>query len=457
LLADLNNLYVASAQTAIQRQDVGEPARTMTFMITEPIRIAAAAGSLWNRVRFQLSVGLLVSVFLPYLVRVWLEGSQREMSSLQNSLIGTGAALLLGYYGFRRSSHYPGVMKSASILSFFGTSYASVIVVFLFARLDYSRAHFAASFLLCIVWSYLVFFKLSRQTSLKMGIVPFGDVAELASIRDINWIPLQGTRGEIGTLDAVVADLRADIPDRWERYLADCALAGVLVLHVKQVVESLTGCVRIDHLSENNLGSLIPGVVYGKVKRLLDLATALLSLPLVAPVLITAGILIRLDSRGPILFRQRRIGYRGHVFTVFKLRTMQDCAAAQDDRNAAITRNNDDRVTSIGRILRRYRIDELPQIINIMRGEMSWIGPRPEAEPLSLWYENELPFYRYRHIVRPGITGWAQVNQGHVAEVDEVLGKLHYDFYYVKNFSFWLDFLIVTRTVKTVLSGFGAR
>jgi lipopolysaccharide/colanic/teichoic acid biosynthesis glycosyltransferase len=88
---------------------------------------------------------------------------------------------------------------------------------------------------------------------------------------------------------------------------------------------------------------------------------------------------------------------------------------------------------------------------------MSWIGPRPEAVPLSLWYESELPFYRYRHIVRPGITGWAQVKQGHVADVDDVLWKLHYDFYYIKNFSFWLDVLIVARTFRTIVSGYGAR
>jgi lipopolysaccharide/colanic/teichoic acid biosynthesis glycosyltransferase len=102
-------------------------------------------------------------------------------------------------------------------------------------------------------------------------------------------------------------------------------------------------------------------------------------------------------------------------------------------------------------------IDELPQLINVLRGEMSWIGPRPEAAVLSAWYEKELPFYRYRHIVRPGITGWAQINQGHVAELGEVLGKLHFDFYYIKNFSPWLDLLILIRTVRTVITGLGAR
>jgi lipopolysaccharide/colanic/teichoic acid biosynthesis glycosyltransferase len=132
-------------------------------------------------------------------------------------------------------------------------------------------------------------------------------------------------------------------------------------------------------------------------------------------------------------------------------------AVLNDPRAEAVTQDEDHRVTRIGKFLRRYRIDELPQIINILKGEMSWIGPRPEAVALSLWYEKELPFYRYRHIVRPGITGWAQVTQGHVANVDEVLWKLQYDFYYIKNFSFWVDVLIVARTIRTVLTGFGAR
>ena len=168
--------------------------------------------------------------------------------------------------------------------------------------------------------------------------------------------------------------------------------------------------------------------------------------------------MIRIDSKGPALYRQTRAGYRGKPFTVYKLRTMVDVPpAATGTREAAITRDNDPRVTRIGRVLRRTRIDELPQIINILEGTMSWIGPRPEAQVLSDWFETALPFYRYRYIVRPGITGWAQVNQGHVAEEHQVLEKLHYDFFYIKNFSLWLDVLIIFRTVSTIVSGFGAR
>ena len=127
-------------------------------------------------------------------------------------------------------------------------------------------------------------------------------------------------------------------------------------------------------------------------------------------------------------------------------------AAGGDDRRPTTTGSRE-----VGAFLRRTRIDELPQIFNILQWQMSWIGPRPEAEVLSIWYTSELPFYRYRHVVKPGISGWAQVNQGHVAEVDEVHHKLQYDFYYIKYFSPWLDLLILFRTVKTMLSGFGSR
>ena len=421
-------------------------------------KFASARRTLWHRVRFQLGIGLLFAAMLPYAVRYQLEiRLAGDIDSLHNSLAGTLVAIIGGYYFFRRVSHYPGVRASYHILPTFGVAYGGVLIFFLFARLDYSRLHFLASFLLCVFWYYVVYFKLQRQHRLRIGVVPFGEVSALFEIPDVSWARLVDEADKAGTYDAIVADLRADIPDEWERFLADRALAGTLVMHVKQMEESLTGRVAIEHLSENNLGSLIPGVIYAKVKRLWDFALAAAAIPLLAPFLLLIALVIRLDSPGPALFRQERMGYQGTPFRMLKFRTMTEGAVQDDPRLAAMTREEDERVTRVGRFLRRYRIDELPQIFNIFKGEMSWIGPRPEAVPLSLWYETELPFYRYRHIVRPGITGWAQVKQGHVAEVGDVLWKLQYDFYYVKNFSFWLDLLIIARTIRTVLSGFGAR
>jgi lipopolysaccharide/colanic/teichoic acid biosynthesis glycosyltransferase len=165
---------------------------------------------------------------------------------------------------------------------------------------------------------------------------------------------------------------------------------------------------------------------------------------------------IRMDSPGPVIFRQRRIGQAGLPFDMLKFRTMahRQPGGGIDE---VITSDGDARITRVGARLRRARLDELPQIFNILAGQMSWIGPRPEAEALSVYYTGEIPFYRYRHVVRPGITGWAQVNQGHVASVDDVHAKLKYDFYYVKYFSAWLDLLIVFRTIRTMATGFGSR
>jgi lipopolysaccharide/colanic/teichoic acid biosynthesis glycosyltransferase len=421
-------------------------------------KIASAAPTLWARVRVQLGVALLLAVLGPWAVRIQFERAELDWVGLQNSLAGSFVAVIAGYYGFRRLSRYPGVRSSYNILPSFAASFGIVLAIFFFARLDYSRVQFLASFAISVIWYYVVYFKLQRQQRLTIGVVPYGDVEGLMEIGDIDWVRLETDDPNPDRFAVIVADLRADIPDHWERFLADRALNGTLVMHFKQMQESLTGRVAIEHLSENTLGSLIPGIVFAKFKRAGDFVTALIALPLLLPFLAAVALLIRLDSAGPILFRQQRMGYRGVPFTMWKFRSMRHAPLdGGDARTAAMTRSGDDRVTRVGRVIRQYRIDELPQLFNVIRGEMSWIGPRPEAVPLSLWYESELPFYRYRHIVRPGITGWAQVKQGHVADVDEVLWKLHYDFFYIKNFSFWLDLLIIARTIRTVLSGFGAR
>lgn len=411
-----------------------------------------------NRVRFQLGIGTFLAVLLPWLIRLQFAMQELEWIGLQASVLGSMLALVAGYYGFRRLSRYPGVRASRNIFPSFAVSYGAVLAFFFFARLDYSRLHFASSFVIAIAWYYIVYFKIQRQQVLRIGLVPQGDALALKRIKGVDWVPLDEPNLILGDVDAIAADLRADMPDEWERFLADSALAGMLVMHHKQIGESLTGRVEIEHLSENNFGSIIPGIVYGKVKRAGDFVVSLLCLPLLLPVMAAVAALIRLDSGGPILFSQQRMGHGGRPFTMYKFRSMrQGTASASDARSAAMTKDNDDRVTRVGRFIRRYRIDELPQVWNVLKGEMSWIGPRPEAVPLSTWYESELPYYRYRHIVRPGVTGWAQVRQGHVADVDDVLWKLHFDFYYIKNFSFWLDLLIIAGTIKTIISGHGAR
>jgi lipopolysaccharide/colanic/teichoic acid biosynthesis glycosyltransferase len=425
-----------------------------------PERAAVRRRSFLHTRRFQLAGGLLVAVVLPWAFLVLLTPTLMDLQLIRNTVVGNLIATLAGFYLYRSITVYPGIRSSYFIMPTFGASYALFALGYLLLRLEYSRVLFTAGLVACLLWYYAVFFLQQRDRSLRIGIVPFGDVDALGAIGAIEWVRLSAPSVEERRLyDLLVADFRSDLPEEWEAFLADSALAGVTVLHVKQLRESLTGRVEIDHLSENNFGSLVPALAYIKLKGFIDFVTAVVAAIILLPLFVGVAIAIRWDSPGPILFRQRRVGYGGSSFLVFKFRTMHNGGNGhdEDERTSAITNHADPRVTRLGRLLRRSRIDELPQLLNILRGEMSWIGPRPEAEVLSKWYESELPFYRYRHIVKPGITGWAQVNQGHVAEVNDVLWKLQYDFYYIKNFSPWLDLLIVFKTLRTVLTGFGSR
>ena len=169
------------------------------------------------------------------------------------------------------------------------------------------------------------------------------------------------------------------------------------------------------------------------------------------------AVIIRLTSPGPAIFKHTRVGYRGQPFQAYKFRTMKQRDHGDDDIESQITLDGDPRITAVGRFLRRTRIDELPQLINVLIGQMSLIGPRPEAQALADWYNERLDFYEYRHVVRPGITGWAQVSQGHVTSIEEIFHKTQYDFYYIKNVSLSLDFLIALETLEIVFSGRGAR
>lgn len=423
-------------------------------------RESALQSGHWYRLRWQIVSGAVAAI-LPILARVLLidQSFDQGFNASINAFWGGFIAILLGVFLIRNVGHYPGVERASAIIPSFSVSFGILVVALLMLRLDYSRWGLAGAYICAIFIFYLGYAQIFGRRRLKIALIPLGDdIRSLLEVPGIDWVVFEAPDRTLPPIDAVAVDLRIDLPDAWDQRVADLALTDVPVYHSKHLMESLTGRVELEHLSETSYGTLSPSDNYMIPKSIIDRLAAAIALVILAPFLIVVAILIRFDSTGPAIFRQERIGFRGKPFTVYKFRTMRtrtiDKAGARDD---AITRENDDRITRFGRFLRRSRIDELPQIINILKGEMSWIGPRPEAAVLSKWYEDEIPFYRYRHVVRPGVTGWAQVMQGHVADVSEVRSKLYYDFYYIKNFSLWIDSLIVFRTMMTMLTGFGAK
>jgi lipopolysaccharide/colanic/teichoic acid biosynthesis glycosyltransferase len=420
-------------------------------------QIQAASVSLLARKRLQFAGALFIAAWFPWFARgPLLPGDMLEASSL-NTFFGNVVAVVLAFWTRLSIETYPGIRRSSVILPAALTGHGVAVVWFVLTRFPYDRVGLAAGFVLHVAWLYLLYIRAERNVLRRIAVVPYGAIEHLVQIPGVDWHVMKRPQlHDTRSCNAIVADFGADLPDEWEAFLADAALAGRIVYQVKQLSESITGRVELERLSENSFGSLVPALGYFYLKGFADFAFALLLLPLAGPLMAIVAVAIRLDSVGPALFRQTRVGHAGRPITVYKFRTMR-CVEIADERSAAMTRDDDDRITSVGRLLRKLRLDELPQIINILKWEMSWIGPRPEAEVLSMWYTKEIPFYRYRHVVKPGISGWAQVNQGHVAQVDEVHRKLQFDFYYIKYFSPWLDVLIFFRTIKTILTGFGSR
>jgi sugar transferase (PEP-CTERM system associated) len=242
------------------------------------------------------------------------------------------------------------------------------------------------------------------------------------------------------------------------RSLLECRLDGVQITDLARYFERVHGQVPIESLK-------VSWLIYGHgfrqnalrsaVKRSFDLLVSATLIVLTAPIMLLAALLIAAERDGPIIYRQERIGLRGRPFTVLKFRSMS--RDAEQDGKATWAARNDSRVTRVGRFIRRARIDELPQLLNVLKGEMSFVGPRPERPEFVAMLTEQIPFYAVRHSVKPGLTGWAQVRYSYGATVEQSIRKLEYDLYYVKNHTLLLDLVILLETVRVVLLGEGAR
>jgi sugar transferase (PEP-CTERM system associated) len=233
---------------------------------------------------------------------------------------------------------------------------------------------------------------------------------------------------------------------------------GVHVNDFSSFIERETGRVDLDTVNPSWLifsdGFSSSRMFSSTAKRIFDITASLILLALTFPVIILFAALVKLDSKGPAFFRQQRVGLYGEPFTLIKLRSMRTDAERD---GAKWAEENDPRITRLGRFIRKVRIDELPQTWSVLKGEMSFVGPRPEVPAFVESLEEEIPFYGERHMVKPGITGWAQINYPYGASVEDSRCKLEYDLYYAKNYTPFLDFVILLQTLRVILWPEGAR
>ena len=276
--------------------------------------------------------------------------------------------------------------------------------------------------------------------------------------------------GVVGTIEDIPMLVRAMSVDRVVVSLADARgtlpmdkllemrLDGVAFDHLATVYEEYTGKIAVENLRPSWFifsAGFRKGRLLQTGKRLLDIAIAGIGLLLALPIMIGVAIAVRLDSAGPILYRQLRVGQHGRLFNLFKFRSMREDAEAKT--GAVWATEGDPRITRVGRFLRHARLDEIPQLWNVLRGDMSIVGPRPERPEFVESLAREIPFYGQRHTVKPGLTGWAQVSYTYGGSVDGTMEKLQYDLFYIKNLSLPLDLFVMFCTAKIVLLGRGAR
>ncbi len=242
------------------------------------------------------------------------------------------------------------------------------------------------------------------------------------------------------------------------RQLLDCKLKGVQVMDLASFYEREMGLLKLDSMRASWLifgQGFEHGVTRDVVKRIFDVLVSVVMLILTFPILLLAMLAIFVESGRPVFYRQERVGQAGRNFTIYKLRSMRKDAESDGKPRWAST--DDDRVTFVGKVIRKTRIDELPQLFNVLRGDMSFVGPRPERPFFVRQLIDDIAYYDVRHSVKPGVTGWSQVRYSYGASVEDALAKLEYDLYYVKNHSLFLDLLILVETAQVVLLGKGAR
>lgn len=396
-----------------------------------PLILAVATWLAWNRVTFHpKAIPMVVLVSLAYVT------------------MGVGQYKMNNYRSYKTVG-----------LSLFYLSVAFLVIFTILAafRFYYSRMFLFTGYGLTAIW--MLAGALFLRQRIPNYLIITGGIADRLrrTVGVTGWTVRRklSTSHRLSEYDGIVVDLHAhDNEKKLLRELGRASLHNVPIIHAATVMEQYRGQADLDYVAEEGLYGLSPHSIYPLLKRCLEVGITVLLSPLILTVAAIAALAVKLTSKGPVLFTQERVGRYGETYTLYKFRSM---TADSEKDGAQFASHNDMRVTAVGKFIRKFRIDELPQFWNILRGDMSLIGPRPEQQTFVESFNDEIAFYPYRHKVRPGITGWAQVKDGYAADLDATKIKLQHDLYYIKNISLSLDLLIIFATVKTILTGFGSR
>lgn len=366
------------------------------------------------------------------------------------------------------------------------------VIFYLFPKTFIGRGVLAFSLLVAlggVLIARVVHYHLSDHEALKARLLVLGTGKKAAQLetlrRKVDWrgfklvgyVHVHGSHDEVADhkilerhkpLQELVEQYEIDeiivaIDDRRKHFpideILDCKMNGVDVIDLVTFFERQTGKIKLDALHPSSMifsDGFSDAVLNNYRKRAFDMTASILLLLVVWPIIAVTALAIWLESggRGPILYRQARVGRDGLPFEVLKFRSMRTDA---EQEGAQWAQRDDDRITRVGRFIRTYRIDELPQLLNVLRGEMSFVGPRPERPEFVEDLASEIPYFQLRHKVSPGITGWAQISYPYGSSIEDAVEKLQYDLYYIKNYSMLFDLMILFQTAHAVLWGRGAR
>jgi exopolysaccharide biosynthesis polyprenyl glycosylphosphotransferase len=439
------------------------------------------------------SLFVLASIVGSALLRLGADAGWAYVIGHLPSLLGSSMIFLLVFYiGGMYERQVLTRKRQSFVLSLITTSIGFVIIITVFyarARLRIGRGVLllAAVFVFAMIWGvrYLYGLAVGRGLLSKRALI-VGEGSEAIEVlrvlsrtldagfqifgivsctkarpgEFVEGIPILGHMSrlrefaDVYSIETIIVAASLAREHALLRLLRPLRYTGVEIIDYVGLHEELVQEIPLDHIDDEWLmnAAMNSSVIHiRKIKRVMDLAVSVTGLIVTVPVSLLAALVVKLDSHGPALFRQRRAGLDGRVYTLYKFRTMRQDAEA--DSGAVWADQFDARVTRVGRFLRKWRIDEIPQLVNVMRGEMSLVGPRPERPEFIDTLAGAIPFYKERLLVPPGITGWAQVKYPYAASIEASRRKLQYDLYYIKHMSFFLDCVILLRTFRTIIVG----